>query len=100
MLQWLAKWFFRAAIFFVVFAFALNNAHDATVNFFFGTAWRAPMVVVVLAAFALGLALGVLAMGSRWWRKRASVPSASEWLPESAAPQSPVSERTEAARGL
>ena len=45
-------WLLKAAIFFTLFAFALNNQHDATVYFFFGTSWRAPLVIVVLAAFA------------------------------------------------
>lgn len=69
-LVWLLKWILKAAIFFTLFAFALNNQHDGSVRFFFGTEWRAPMVLVVLAAFALGLVLGVLAMLPRWWQRR------------------------------
>ncbi|CAN7733996.1 lipopolysaccharide assembly protein LapA domain-containing protein [Pseudorhodoferax sp. LjRoot39] len=69
-LVWLLKWILKAAIFFTLFAFALNNQHEGAVRFFFGTEWRAPMVLVVLAAFALGLALGVVAMAPRWWRQR------------------------------
>ncbi len=69
-LVWLLKWILKAAIFFTLFAFALNNQQDATVHFFFGTQWRAPMVLVVLAAFAAGLVLGALAMVPRWWRHR------------------------------
>jgi tetratricopeptide (TPR) repeat protein len=45
-------WLLKAAIFFTLFAFALNNQQDATVHFFFGTQWRAPLVLVVLTAFA------------------------------------------------
>ena len=60
----------KAAIFFTLFAFALNNQDDATVHFFFGTQWRAPLVLVVLAAFACGVAVGVLGMVPRWWRQR------------------------------
>ena len=63
-------WLLKAAIFFTLFAFALNNQQDATVHFFFGTEWRAPLVLVVLAAFALGLALGALGMLPRWWSHR------------------------------
>ena len=63
-------WLFRAAIFFTLFAFALNNQHDAGVRWFFGQEWRAPMVFIVLAAFALGCAFGVLAMVPSWWRHR------------------------------
>ncbi|MEY2622474.1 MAG: hypothetical protein RIT26_2294 [Pseudomonadota bacterium] len=60
----------KAAIFFTLFAFALNNQDDVTVRFFFGTEWHTPLVLVVLAAFALGMAIGVLSMVPRWWRER------------------------------
>ncbi|MDB5899801.1 MAG: hypothetical protein JWP22_4187 [Ramlibacter sp.] len=63
-------WLLKAAIFFTLFAFALNNQQDATVHFFFGTQWTAPLVLVVLTAFAAGLALGALFMVPRWWRHR------------------------------
>ncbi|RYG13022.1 MAG: LapA family protein [Burkholderiales bacterium] len=63
-------WLLKAAIFFTLFAFALNNQQDATVHFFFGTQWRAPLVLVVLAAFAMGLAVGALGMVPRWWKHR------------------------------
>jgi uncharacterized integral membrane protein len=63
-------WLLKAAIFFTLFAFALNNQQDATVHFFFGTLWRAPLVLVVLAAFALGVAIGALGMVPRWWKHR------------------------------
>ncbi|MCW5237219.1 LapA family protein [Verminephrobacter eiseniae] len=65
-------WLLKAAIFFTLFAFALNNQQDATVHFFFGTQWRAPLVLVVLAAFSAGLAVGVLGMVPRWWRHRSA----------------------------
>lgn len=63
-------WLLKAAIFFTLFAFALNNQQDATVHFFFGTTWTAPLVLVVLAAFVLGLIVGVLGMVPRWWKHR------------------------------
>jgi len=69
-LTWLLKWILRAAIFFALLAFALNNQQDVTVNFFFGRVWTAPMVLVVLAAFTLGLGAGVLAMLPRWLKQR------------------------------
>ncbi len=67
---WLFKWLLKAAIFFTLFAFALNNQGDATVRFFFGRQWTAPMVLVVLSAFALGLVIGILGMVPRWWQHR------------------------------
>jgi len=65
-------WLLKAAIFFTLFAFALNNQQDVTLRFFFGTAWKAPLVLVVLATFATGVAVGVLGMVPRWWKHRAA----------------------------
>lgn len=83
----------KVAIFFTLFAFALNNQHDATVHFFFGTSWRGSMVLIVLLAFSAGIAIGVLGMVPRWWRKQkapaALKPSASDTSGEAAAIQAP-----------
>ena len=49
-LLWLLKWMLKAAIFFTLFA--------------------APLVLVVLAAFTAGVAIGVLGMVPRWWKHR------------------------------
>ena len=87
-------WLLKAAIFFTLFAFALNNQQDATVHLFFGAQWRAPLVLVVLAAFAFGLVAGVLGMVPRWWkhkqaaqrREAAAAPSASPPAPADSVP--------------
>jgi uncharacterized integral membrane protein len=63
-------WLVRAFIFFALFAFALNNQQEVAVHWFFGFEWHAPMVIVVLAAFGAGCAIGVLAMVPSWWRQR------------------------------
>lgn len=76
-------WLLKAAIFFTLFAFALNNQQVVSVNFFFGTQWQAPLVLVVLVTFAFGLAAGILMMMPRWWKKRRSTPLN---------PQNPLSE--------
>lgn len=75
-------WLLKAAIFFTLFAFALNNQHDATVYFFFGTYWRAPLVLVVLAAFAGGMVVGALGMLPGWWKHRRA---AATQMPQSPA---------------
>jgi uncharacterized integral membrane protein len=64
------QWALKAFAFFTFFAFALNNQGDATVRFFFGYAWTAPMVLIVLAAFGTGLLIGILGMVPRWWGQR------------------------------
>jgi lipopolysaccharide assembly protein A len=63
-------WLVRAALFFTLFAFALNNQHDASIRWFFGYEWRTSMVFVVLGAFAIGCVFGVFAMLPSWWRHR------------------------------
>ncbi|MDD5030270.1 MAG: LapA family protein [Rhodoferax sp.] len=61
-LFWLLKGILKAAIFFTLFAFALNNEQPVTVHFFFGNQWQAPLVLVVLLTFSIGVAVGVLGM--------------------------------------
>ncbi len=36
-LLWLLQWLLKAAVFFTLFAFALNNQQETRVNFFFST---------------------------------------------------------------
>jgi len=66
----LLVWLVRGAVFFTLFAFALNNQHTSSVHWFFGQEWRAPMVFIVLAAFGLGCAFGIFAMVPSWWKHR------------------------------
>ena len=66
----LLTWALRLFLFFTLFAFALNNSQDVVVHWFFGHVWRTPLVIVVLIAFALGAAFGIVAMVPSWWRHR------------------------------
>ena len=97
-LVWLLKWLLNGAIFFTLFAFALNNQQDATLHFFFGRQWRIPMVMIVLAAFAFGLALGILAMVPRWWKQRRAVAHAHKTMVP--APVPPDVEKPTTSNGL
>jgi uncharacterized integral membrane protein len=63
-------WLLKAAIFFTLFAFALNNQGDVTLHLFFGVQWQAPLIVVLLLTLVLGLLLGVLLMLPLWWSAR------------------------------
>ncbi len=87
-------WLLKAAIFFTLFAFALNNQQDATVYFFFGTYWRAPLVLVVLAGFAGGVVVGALGMLPGWWKHRSAAaqrPAATQMpAPPAPAPLTPA----------
>ena len=81
-------WLLKAAIFFTLFAFALNNQRDVVVHLFFGTQWTAPLVLVVLLAFSAGVIVGIVGMVPRWWkhRKAAQSVAAAQAAPEPSAP--------------
>lgn len=55
-------WCCRVFIFLFLLAFALKNTEPVSVSFFLDTSWQAPLIIVVLAFFAGGVALGVLAL--------------------------------------
>ena len=87
----LISWLLRAFIFFTLFAFALNNQQTASVHWFFGVQWQAPMVIIVLVAFAAGCAVGVMALLPRLWRRSPrpiGAKPASVAAPSAAAPTS------------
>ena len=55
-------WFIRLVLFLLLFGLALNNLEPTILHLLFGTAWKAPLFVLLLAAFGLGAALGAIAM--------------------------------------
>jgi lipopolysaccharide assembly protein A len=63
-------WLLNAAIFFVLFAFALNNQEAVTLRLFFGASWQAPLVLVLLMVLVLGVFLGVAVMLPLWLRAK------------------------------
>ena len=58
----LLTWAIRIALFVVLLAFAAKNTEPVALRFYFDLVWRAPLVTVLLAFFAAGVALGLLAM--------------------------------------
>jgi hypothetical protein len=68
----LLKWILKAChLFHAVCLCAEQPARSQRAFLFFGNQWRSPMVLIVLAAFAVGLVVGVLGMAPRWWRRSA-----------------------------
>ena len=56
------NWFLRFITFIVLLGFAVKNNQPVTLRYFFNTEWHTSLVVVVLLFFAVGVAVGVLAM--------------------------------------
>jgi putative membrane protein len=82
-------WLLNAAIFFVLFAFALNNQDAVTLHLFFGASWQAPLVLVLLSAMLIGVMLGVIVMIPLWLRARKSRRPIPAPAPTPSAPVAP-----------
>jgi lipopolysaccharide assembly protein A len=63
-------WVIRILMFFILLIFTINNKEEIVLKFFQGLSWSAPLVVVLLISFILGLLCGVLGMSMKWWRQR------------------------------
>lgn len=55
-------WLLRVALFVALLGFALKNDQAVTLRYFFGYEWDTSLVVVLLCFFAIGAAVGILAM--------------------------------------
>ena len=63
-------WAIRIALFILLLAFAAKNTDPVTLRFYFGLEWRTPLVALLLAFFATGVALGLMAMLGSWLAQR------------------------------
>ncbi len=56
----IVRWIFGATVFLALLFLSLQNSDPAELKFFNLASLRAPLVVVVFIAFALGVAIGLL----------------------------------------
>lgn len=52
-------WLLRIVIFVVLFGLAVKNSGPMELRFYFDHVWQAPVSVVVLASFAVGILVGL-----------------------------------------
>lgn len=55
----LIVWLIRALVFVLLLLLALANTQTATLNFLAGYAWQAPLILIGLAFFGVGLLAGL-----------------------------------------
>ena len=67
------SWAIRIALFVVLLAFAAKNTDPVTLRFYFDLAWQAPLVALLLAFFAAGAALGLIAMTGTYLAQRREI---------------------------
>lgn len=58
----------KIALFLLLLGFAALNSDTVTLRYFLGLQWQAPLSLVILAVFALGLLTGLLACSMRLLR--------------------------------
>jgi putative membrane protein len=92
-------WAIRIALFAVLLAFAMKNSEPVTLRFYFDLAWRAPLVAVLLAFFAAGVALGLLAMLGTWISQRREIARLKRLGALGAESGAPVASQPPAAEG-
>ena len=61
------------ALFLAALGFAVKNSAAVTLHYYLGMAWQAPLVVVLLVAFAIGAVVGVVASFSYVYRLRREI---------------------------
>jgi len=66
-------WAIRIALFVLLLAFAAKNTDPVGLRFYFGLVWQAPLVAILLAFFAAGVALGLMAMLGTYLSQRRQV---------------------------
>ena len=66
-------WAIRLALFVLLVAFAAKNVEPVRLRFYFDLELHAPLVLVLLAAFALGALFGVAALVGTLLRQRREI---------------------------
>ena len=66
-------WAIRIALFVLLLAFAARNTELVTLRFYFDLAWQAPLVALLLAFFAAGAVLGLIAMTGTYLAQRREI---------------------------
>lgn len=54
-------WLIKFIAFVLLFGFAMHNAKPVTLNFYLGSAWNAPLALILLVFFVAGAVTGLLA---------------------------------------
>ncbi|MDO8347570.1 MAG: lipopolysaccharide assembly protein LapA domain-containing protein [Rugosibacter sp.] len=54
-------WLLRAAVFVILFGLTLKNSEPMELRFFFNHLWTAPVAIVILVVFVIGVVVGLTA---------------------------------------
>lgn len=66
-------WFVRIVVFLLLLGFAVKNTTMVKLQYYYGYEWQAPLMLILLAFFTLGVAIGVLACLGKIFRQRREI---------------------------
>ncbi|MBA4143895.1 MAG: DUF1049 domain-containing protein [Nitrosospira sp.] len=66
-------WFFRIVLFTLLLGFAVRNIEPVTLRYYFGYEWQAPLILIVLLFFTLGVAIGVMPYFGEIFRQKRDI---------------------------
>ncbi|HEV7930643.1 MAG TPA: LapA family protein [Nitrosospira sp.] len=69
-------WFLRIVLFLVLLGFTVKNAETVTLRYYFGYEWQAPLILIILLSFAIGLAIGVMSCLGKIIRQKREITTA------------------------
>jgi uncharacterized integral membrane protein len=69
----IVTWTIRLVLFLLLVAFAAKNVEPVVLRFYFDLELKAPLVLVLLGAFALGALFGVMALLTTLLRQRREI---------------------------
>ena len=67
------SWLLRALLFVALLLFALKNTEPVVLRLYLDRTWQAPLILVILAFFAFGAVLGVLACLTKLFAQRREI---------------------------
>jgi lipopolysaccharide assembly protein A len=82
-------WLLRALLFIALLLFALKNTEPVTLRLYLEHTWQAPLILVILAFFAFGAALGVLACLTKMFAQRREILALKKGLQREPATEPP-----------
>ena len=92
-------WAIRFALFVVLLALAARNTDPVTLRFYFDLAWQAPLAALLLAFFAAGALLGLIAMLGTFLAQRREIARLRRVEPSRAQIDAVVASQPPAAEG-
>jgi len=69
----LVAWIIRIVLFALLFVLALRNTADVSLQLFFDAVWRAPLILILLAAFVLGALAALISVAPGLMRQRLEI---------------------------